>query len=382
MPTIAATLPARRPSPLLREILPVLERADVRLDGARPWDLNVRDDRLFARVIAQGTLGFGEAYMDGWWECEQIDELISRVIRAGIHQQLPLSARMLLFGAIAIVRNLQSVARATMVTRRHYDLGNDFFASFLGQDMQYSCGYFRDTDDLDQAQRAKLDLIRRKLQLRKEDRLLDIGCGWGGLARHMAMHVGCGVTAINISKQQIAHARQWTAGLPVEIRKTDYRALSGSYDKIVSVGMFEHVGSKNYRRYMETAHRCLQNNGLFLLHTIGANRSARRGDPWLNKYIFPNGQLPSASQITRATEGLFVLEDWHSFGEYYDKTLLAWHRNFEAAWPRFASRYGERFRRMWRYYLLSCAGAFRAREIQLWQIVLSKNPLKGYVPVR
>ncbi len=198
----------------------------------------------------------------------------------------------------------------------------------------------------------------------------------------MAEQAGCSVTGINISREQIAFARGRTKGLPVEIVQQDYRDVQGMFDAVVSVGMFEHVGSRNYRTFMEIAHRSLRDGGLFLLHTIGSNVMHRTGDRWLNRYIFPNSHLPSAAQITRAAEGLFILEDWHNFGAHYDQTLLAWNRNFEAAWPRFADRYGERFRRMWRYYLLSCAGVFRARSIQLWQIVLSKKPTEDYISVR
>ncbi len=373
----ASPYPAHLPASLRS----LLEAADVRLDGARPWDVAVRDDRLMDRVLSQGTLGFGEAYMDGWWECGRIDEMIFRLLRADLYAHLRPDWRMLLRAGWSFVRNMQTRSRSRAVAERHYDLGNDFYAAMLDPLMQYSCGYFDGTDDLAEAQRRKLDLIRRKLYLAPGMHLLDIGCGWGGLAQFMAQEAGCRVTGVNISREQILRARERTAGLPVDILEQDYRDLQGSFDAIVSVGMFEHVGYRNYRSFMETAHRLLPEGGLFLLHTIGYKRSGRTGDPWLHRYIFPNSHLPSAAQITQAAEGLFILEDWHNFGTHYDKTLLAWNANFEAAWPRFADRYGERFRRMWRYYLLSCAGAFRARETQLWQIVLSKRPREGYVSV-
>lgn len=370
------------PSSLAATWAPILKRADVRLDGSRPWDIAVRDDRLFARVTAQGSLGFGEAYMDGWWECEQIDELIARLLRANIAAHLPFSARDTLRWLVAVLRNRQTLRRAGEVARKHYDLGNDFFQSFLDPLLQYSCAYFDGTDDLAEAQRKKLNLIARKLRLTKNDHLLDIGCGWGGLAKYVAETIGCRVTGINISKEQIAFARAWTAGLSVDIHELDYRKLEGTYDTIVSVGMFEHVGRKNHQIFLEKAYVSLKEGGLFLLHTIGRNNSSAASDAWINRYIFPNGQLPSAAHIMSAAEGLFTLEDWHNFGAYYDKTLMAWHRKFEEVWPRFRETFGERFCRMWRYYLLSCAGAFRARELQLWQIVLSKHPSTGYVPVR
>ena len=154
------------------------------------------------------------------------------------------------------------------------------------------------------------------------------------------------------------------------------------FDRIVSVGMFEHVGQKNYREYMQVAHRHLKEEGLFLLHTIGSNSTLVSGDPWINRYIFPNGMIPSISQIDKAIQGLFMMEDWHNFGPDYDKTLLAWHHNFETHWPQFKDRYGETFYRMWRYYLLACAGGFRTRKNQLWQVLLSKNGIKHSYPVR
>ena len=180
-----------------------------------------------------------------------------------------------------------------------------------------------------------------------------------------------------MSKQQVEFARDLCKHLPVEIRLQDYREIDEPFDHVISLGMFEHVGRKNCRTYMEVVRRCLKENGLFLLQTIGNKVSALATDPWVSKYIFPNGYVPSLQQIAHAAEGLFVIEDLHNFGADYDKTLMAWFRNFDQAWPRFKERYGERFYRMWKYYLLSCAGCFRARDMQLWQIVLSPGGVSG-----
>jgi len=254
---------------------------------------------------------------------------------------------------------------------RHYDLGNDLFFSFLDPYRQYSCACFRGTDDLEEAQRIKMELICRKLELTAADRVLDIGSGWGGLGKYIAERFGCAVTGINISKEQLRYAEEFCRGLPVRFEERDYRSVEGRYDKVVSVGMFEHVGGKNYRTFMETVRRCLEDDGIFLLHTIGSNTSGRGCNPWISRYIFPGGMLPSIAQIARAAEGLFVIEDWHNLCTHYDRTLMAWYGRFREAWPRLRDRYDERFRRMWEYYLLSCAGAFRAREIQVWQIVMT-----------
>ena len=273
----------------------------------------------------------------------------------------------------AFLFNQQSRRRSHSVAEKHYNLGNDLFLSFLDPYNQYSCAWFNGTDDLAEAQIKKLDLICRKIGLRREDQVLDIGCGWGGLSRYIAERHGCNVTAVNISQEQIRYAAESCTGLPVRIFNCDYRDLEGTFDKIVSVGMFEHVGGKNYRTFMQVVHRILKENGVFLLQTIGGNMSRINTDAWVTKYIFPNGMLPSVSQIGRAIEGLLVMEDWHNLGPHYDKTLMAWHENFQLAWPRLKDRYGERFRRMWEYYLLSFAGSFRARHIQLWQIVFTRG---------
>ncbi len=165
--------------------------------------------------------------------------------------------------------------------------------------------------------------------------------------------------------------------MDVSIELKDYRELKGQYDCIVSVGMFEHVGYKNYKNFMKVVHRCLKEDGLFLLHTIGRNYSGRATEPWINKYIFPNGMTPSAQQISAAIEGLFVVEDWHNFGQDYDATLMSWNKNFQSNFDQLKDLYDDRFKRMWEYYLLMCAGTFRARRNQLWQLVMSKRGIKG-----
>jgi len=351
----------------------LLESADIRVNGRKPWDIQVKDSRWYRRVWWEKNLGLGESYMDGWWDCERLDELFFRLLRSGLDGQVRGSWTYLVGFLPALLFNLQSRLLCRVVARRHYDLGNDLFFSFLDEHHQYSCGYFDGTEDLQLAQRNKLDLIAAKLELAAADHLLDIGCGWGGLARYLAEGHGCRITGVNISREQLQFARACCAGLPVDFFDGDYRAIEGRFDKIVSVGMFEHVGYRNYRTFMEVVHRCLADQGIFLLHTIGGNTSCKSCDPWINKYIFPNGMLPSTAQVGKAAEGLFVIDDWHNLGPHYDKTLLAWNRNFQQAWPRLCERYNERFKRMWEYYLLSSAGAFRARHIQLWQIVMTRQ---------
>lgn len=182
-----------------------------------------------------------------------------------------------------------------------------------------------------------------------------------------------------MSEEQARYAQDRLRHLPVEVRLADYRTLGDDepFDRVVSLGMFEHVGVKNYRTFMQVAARTLKPDGLLLLHTIGGNRSVSSTDPWLSRYVFPDSMLPSIRQIGDAMEGIFVMEDWHNFGPDYDRTLMAWHDRFSSAWPSLQARYSERFRRMWEYYLLQCAGLFRARGAQLWQIVLSRQGVPG-----
>jgi len=355
----------------------LLALADIRINGSRPWDIQIHNDRFYSRVLSEGTLGMGESYMDGWWDCDALDEMCCRAIRAELEERISLNFQTLVSMAESLVFNLQSRQRSHRVAEQHYDLGNDFFEAMLDSAMQYSCAYFRNTSDLAEAQRSKMDLICRKLALQPGMRLLDIGCGWGGLAKHAAQQWGCHVVGITISREQCAYATSSCDGLPIEIRWQDYRDLTESFDRVVSVGMLEHVGYKNYRTYLETVCRCVKESGLFLCQAIGGTKSTTHADPWVTRYIFPNSMPPSASQVAQAADGLFVLEDVHNFGADYDRTLLAWEKNFQASWHHFSNRYGERFYRMWRFYLLSCAGAFRARSIQLFQFLFSRGGIPG-----
>lgn len=360
----------------------LLAKADVRIGGTRPWDMQVHDPRLYARLLGQGSLGLGESYMDGWWDAESVDGLIHRLFEARLDEHVHYAGEV--WDALrARLLNLQSPDRSGEVGRRHYDLGNDLYRAMLGKRLVYSCAYWRQAQELDQAQEAKLDLVCRKLQLKPGMRVLDIGCGWGEALKFAAERYGVSGVGVTISREQAEFAQELCAGLPIEIRLQDYRELDQPFDAAFSLGMFEHVGVKNYRSYFEVARRCLPDDGLFLLHTIGTNRSVHRTDPWIARYIFPNSMLPSAAQITQAVEGLFVLEDWHNFGTDYDRTLQAWRENVERAWPSLDGRYDERFRRMWRFYLSASMATFRSRRTQLWQVMLSPRGLPGgYVAAR
>jgi cyclopropane-fatty-acyl-phospholipid synthase len=358
------------------------ERAHVQLGGSQPGDILVHDDRFYKRVLAEGSLGLGESYMDGWWDAPQLDEFFFKVDSAELDKAVH-DKHLLLNAFKARLFNMQDKDRSKRVAQGHYDLSNEFYEQMLGPRMQYTCAYWKRAHTLAEAQEHKLDLICRKLQLEKGERVLELGCGWGGFARFAAANYGCSVVAYNISEQQVAYARRWCVGLPVEIRLSDYRDASGEFDKVAAIGICEHVGFKNYRTLMEVAHRTVKTHGLVLVHSIGNNASTTIGDPWFDKYIFPGGMLPSVAQLGAAMDGLFVMEDWHNFGPDYDRTLLAWQKNVDRHRGEWDSTFDERFFRMWRYYLLSLAGAFRARTIHLWQIVMSKHGLLGgYESVR
>ena len=360
----------------------LLAPAGIAVDGNAPHDLRVHDERFFGVVLAGGSLALGESYMDGWWSCDRIDAFFARLMAAGLDRTAAgVHGGLRRLGALFFPLGRRS--KAFVIGERHYDLGNELFEAMLDRRMIYSCAYWVDAGSLDDAQERKLDLVCRKLGLKDGQRLLDVGCGWGGLARFAAERYGVSVVGITVSKEQAALAARQVRDFPVEIRLEDYRDLSGTFDAVVSLGMFEHVGPRHHRTFLEVVRRCLREDGLFLLHTIGTSETMAAPDPWILKYIFPESHVPSLAQISRAADGLFVVEDVHNFGAFYDPTLMAWNANVEARRATLPARYDERFFRLWRYYLLSCAGTFRARRSQLVQFVLSPRGVAGgYAPVR
>ncbi len=352
----------------------LLLEADVAVGGGRPQDIEVFDDAFYARVLSEGSLGLGEAYMDRQWNANELDEFFHRVIRANLERHVQWNRHTILALLQAKFTNMQTKARSKHVAEKHYDESGVLPDALLDPNNQYTCAYFRDGGEtLDQAQEKKLRLMCEKLRLQEGDEVLDIGCGWGGFAKFAAENYGCSVTGISISDEQIKYARDFCKGLPVEIRHCDYRDLEGKFDKVLTCGMIEHVGNKNYRTLFQTVHDHLSDEGLYLLHTIGSNTSTSVVDPFIHKYIFPNGMLPSQEQLSKAANGLFILQDTQNLGPHYDPTLMAWNENFQANWDAIKHRYDERFKRMFEYYLLSSAGAFRAGSMQLWQMVFSKN---------
>lgn len=351
----------------------LLSTANIEINGNRPWDITVHNNNFYERVLRNAALGFGESYMDEWWDCDSLDTCLCHIMRADLEAKIRGNIRITLYYLRSRFLNLQKRSRAYQVGRRHYDLGNDLYRALLDKRLNYTCGYWRDAGNLDDAQEAKLELVCKKLRVQPGMRILELGCGWGSFAKYAAEKYGAHVVGVTVSKEQVELGTELCKGLPVELRLQDYREVSGTYDAVISIGIMEHVGHRNYRTYFEVADRCLKDDGIAFVHTIGGNKSVTTTNPWTGKYIFPNSMLPSIAQLGAAMEGLFVMEDWHNIGPDYDKTLMAWYTNFENAWDRLKHTYDERFRRMWRFYLLSSAAGFRARKTQLWQIVMTKH---------
>ena len=356
----------------------MIEGMGIEFNGSNPWDPQIKNEGFYKRVLTKGNLGLGEAYMDGWWECDSIDEMINRLLTDDVRSRLRKNWPTIAIVLASVLFNRQKGKKAFEIGEAHYDVGNDLYRRMLDKRMVYTCGYWDGgAQNLDEAQEAKLDLVCKKIGLKEGDKVLDIGCGWGSFAKFAAEKYGAHVVGVTVSKEQVELGNKNCEGLPVEIRLQDYRDVDEKFDHIVSLGMIEHVGYKNYDEYLKVARRCLKDGGLFLLHTIGGLKSVKSTDAWIEKYIFPNSMLPSMAQLAKACEGKFVIEDMQNFGADYDKTLMAWFKNFDESWDEIKGQYSERFYRMWKYYLLSCAGSFRARKNQLWQLVLSKDGVEG-----
>ena len=351
----------------------VLESVGIEIGGAKSHDIQVQDSSFFSRVLRDGALGFGESYVDGCWDSSALDETLTRLARADIDSVMGNSWHAIPRALKARLFNSQSATKARYVGGHRCEIGNTLFASMLDEKMIYSCADWRDSDDLDAAQEAKFDLVCRKIGLREGMSVLDLGCGWGSFAKFAAERYGARVKGVTASKQQVELARYRCAGLPVEILLQDDRNVTGTYDAVISLGFLEHVGAKNYRRHVELAENCVAPNGIAFVHAIGGNRSWNAAAPWTHKYMFPNAALPSITQLGRAIEGNFVLEDVHNVGPDYDRTLMAWDENFRSAWPDLQTGYDDRFYRMWRYYLCMSAAGFRTRQLQLYQLVLTRT---------
>jgi cyclopropane-fatty-acyl-phospholipid synthase len=348
----------------------ILANAGITVNGTHPCDPIIKDGRFFGRVLHSGSIGLGDSYLDGWWECKDLGEFFYRILLSGLGERRQPRWQRITNYVAKCVSNGQSRMQSREVAEKHYDLGNTLYQRMLDGRMVYTCARWNHASNLDAAQEEKLHVVCESLALEPEMRLLDVGCGWGSLARFAAVKYGATVVGVTVSQQQLEFARRRCEGLPVELYLQDYRDVQGTFDRIASLGMFEHVGVKNYRLYFEIAHRLLKPDGLFYLGTIGSAGPLHEDDPWMLKHIFPNSHIPSWPEIESAIRGLFSVERVEDWGEDYGRTVMAWLQNFEKNWSELRDQYGERFHRMWRYYLLGAEAAFRAKGTQAWQILL------------
>ncbi|OYV35459.1 MAG: SAM-dependent methyltransferase [Rhodospirillales bacterium 20-64-7] len=353
-------------------------------DGNGPIvTMRIRNERTVRRLVLNPSLGMGEAYMDGDVSVEggsiyeMLDTILQNVQRNPTGHPV-MNLRDVVDSAGRRLSQFNPVSRSAKNVAHHYDLNGRLYSLFLDRDRQYSCGYFpTGNETLEEAQAAKKRHIAAKLCLDRPGlRVLDIGCGWGGLALTLARDFGAEVTGITLSREQLteARARAEAEGLSDRVRFEflDYRAVTQTYDRIVSVGMFEHVGVGYYRTFFDTVARCLDADGIALIHAIGRSDGPGSTNPWLRKYIFPGGYSPALSEVLPAVErsGLMAA-DIEILRMHYAETLRHWRRRFAANRDAIAALYDERFCRMFEFYLAASEITFRYRGHMVWQLQLA-----------
>ena len=351
-----------------------LQQADIRVDGSRPWDIKICHPDFFKCIMQQGLLGLGESYMDGWWECERVDILIYKFLTGRLDEYLPIHLHNILNLFSAKLLSLKPDHVSLTSGNKEHEIGYDIFAVMLDNYMQYSCGLWREGTSLDEAQTAKLQMICEKLQLSPGMRILDLGCGWGGTAEYMARHYGVYVEGITDSTEQQKVAQARCRDLDVTIMLGDFHdCIDDQFDRIISLGTLQNIELRNYQAFFKRIANSLNPDGRCLLQSIGKDQFVNHVGLWINKYIFPRGCLPSEEQIVRSTQPYLHIEDWINLGGDYDKTFMSWEKRINDAWPELKDNYSPRFKRMLDYYLCSCAGFLRAKKLNMWQMVFSRN---------
>lgn len=365
----------------------LFKKADITINGSRPWDIQIHNENFYSKLLFHGTIALGESYVDGWWDCDNIEQCIYRLLKADLinlktgnfkNLGVPLAGKLRLIGPI--LKNLQSKKTAKYNAKFHYNLGNDLFVAILGKKtMNYSCGYWKNAKTLDEAQTNKMDLICRKLKLESGMKILEIGCGWGNFAKFAAKKYNVNVVGITLSDEQLSYAKKHNSHKNVGFLLQDYRDIKGKFDRIVSIEMIEHVGPKNHKKFMKKTNSCLKKDGLMLIQAISISETVLKNDPWIDKYLFPGAVPMSAKQFCNSSEGLFYILDWHDFTKDYHKTINAWLKNFDDNWSELKSNYDDRFYRYWKWYLTCCPATALAMTHHLWQVVFGKvDSDKGY----
>lgn len=339
--------------------------------GPAKTRLIVKHPRVLRRLLVSPSLAFGEAYMNG---DVVVEGSLSDILEGSqkFQQFFPPLAR---FISTAAGNRPISAKHAVKNAQHHYNIGNDFYKLWLDKNRVYSCAYFlHEDDDLDTAQQQKLELICRKARLMPGNTLLDIGCGWGGLMFHAVKKHGVTATGITPAGEQAdfieAKAKQEGLEKKIKIIRGDWRSLAGKFDRVISIGMFEHVGKRQYAAFFKKWRELLKDNGISFLHTIGRMAPAA-GDPWVTKYIFPGGFLPGLAEVAEPIANQkMVITDIENLWHHYDLTLQRWLENFEKHVPEVTKMFDEKFVRMWRLYLAGSISAFRWGNIHLWQLVI------------
>ncbi|MCM2304160.1 MAG: cyclopropane fatty acyl phospholipid synthase [Elusimicrobia bacterium] len=359
----------------------LLSRAGIAVGGGRPWDIRVADPEFYRRALTGGGPALGESYADGWWEADRLDEVFHRLFRAGLHERLAPGPWPGLRALAGRFRDFRASLRSHGSAGARSGPGGDVFQAMLGARMSFTCAYWKGARNLDEAVEGGMELVCRKLELKRGMSVLDLGCGWGAFARYAAERHGVSVTGVDIDAERVKLGRELCKGLPVALRVQDHKEVRGRFDRVVSIGLMENVALGDYRASMAAAAQCLKADGIALIHAVGRNDGALRVDPWLDRSLFPDGAAPTLARLAGAMEGHFVAEDVHNLGPHYDPTLLAWHDNLARRWPELRGRYGDRAYRTLKVSLLCAAGGFRARRSQLFQIVMTR-PGRAQPPCR
>ena len=340
------------------------------------WKIN--DTRVLSKIVRNPLLNLGETYIEGGWDVEdgKLAELLT-ILRTNLEDGLVRRGATAAYAAI--LQSWNNIGASMRNVSHHYDLDASLFRAFLDQDMHYSCAYFRSPDQpLEEAQSAKCDHIRRKLCLKPGQKVLDIGSGWGSLGLYLADKEDVQVTGLTLSNEQLAVANNEAVrrGLDnqVQFRLEDYRNHHGKYDAVVSVGMFEHVGLRNFDGYFNKVAELLSRDGIAMIHTIGHTDRPAATNPWIRRHIFPGGYIPAISEITTAIErSPLVFADIEVWRQHYALTLKEWNRRFQTVRSEFAREKGERFCRIWEFYLLACQTAFEVSSLVVYQLQLGLN---------